>query len=205
MSNSTEWFEPLYARANRDASAVPWAGMEPMPQLVSWLDQLDGGVDGLTALVVGCGLGDDAAELARRGAIVTAFDVSATAVQWARERFGELGIDFVVADLFDLPAGWARSFDVVVEVRTIQSLPPSVRAPASAAVGRCVGPQGLLVVVALLATSQAAREAAGGPPWPLAPAELADFRVDGLDRLELAHPRDSGAAMDVVATFARSA
>lgn len=199
----TGWFEPLYDRAAGDPGAVPWASAAPHPQLGPWLDAIEGGVAGLRALVVGCGLGDDAGELARRGARVTAFDVAPTAVEWARARVGGPGVEVVVADLFDLPHAWERAFDLVVEVRTIQSLPPGQRADAAAAVGRALAPGGLLLVVALVATSEAERIAAGGPPWPLAPAELADFRADGLDRVDLAHPPHARGLMEVVATFTR--
>ena len=80
------WFEGLYANANWDGSAVPWANLKPSPDLVDWLDRqrLDG--QGQKALVIGCGLGDDAEELARRGFEVTAFDISPTAIEWCRRR-----------------------------------------------------------------------------------------------------------------------
>src|SRR5687767_2842505 len=82
------WFEPLYAGANDDPGAVPWADMRPNPNLVDWLDAHSLPLSpGRAALVVGCGLGDDAEELARRGFRVTAFDISATAIGWCRRRF----------------------------------------------------------------------------------------------------------------------
>ena len=49
------WFEELYKDANRDSEDVPWARMEPHPQLVEWIanrPEING-----KALVVGCGLG----------------------------------------------------------------------------------------------------------------------------------------------------
>ena len=55
------WFEELYAQVESSGrSVVPWADLEANPNLVAWLDreQLDGA--GKSALVVGCGLGDDA-------------------------------------------------------------------------------------------------------------------------------------------------
>jgi len=42
---------------------VPWAALEPRPALLEWLDR-DPPVHGAAALVVACGLGDDAEELA---------------------------------------------------------------------------------------------------------------------------------------------
>src|SRR5687768_9193611 len=75
------WCEALYAGALDDVSAIPWADLRPNPNVVGWLDAR-GGPGGRKALVVGCGLGDDAEELARRGFEVTAFDIAPTAVRW---------------------------------------------------------------------------------------------------------------------------
>ena len=68
-------------------SAVPWADLKPNPNLIEWLDREAIRGDGRTALVVGCGLGDDAELLAARGFRVTAFDVAPSAVAWCRRRF----------------------------------------------------------------------------------------------------------------------
>lgn len=87
-------FEEIYARAGDDLTSVPWARFAPHPLLVMWLDSAGSpglpasrSFAGCEALVVGCGLGDDAEELARRGYAVTAFDVSPTAITRCRERF----------------------------------------------------------------------------------------------------------------------
>ncbi len=198
------WFDRLYAAADGDASAIPWAGLAPHPALAAWLDTAD--LDGVDAVVVGCGLGDDAAELARRGARVTAFDISPHAVRWAKERFGAEGVDWRVADLLDLPGDWRGAFGLVVDVRTVQSLPLDVRAAAMSGVASLVGEGGWLVACLHLATSAEAQAAFGGPPWPLAPSELADWAAAGLERIELAHPPHVDPAaeiMDVRTVWAR--
>jgi len=65
--------EEIYARAGDDLSSVPWARLAPHPLLMLWLDSPDWPgdcparhADGGEALVIGCGLGDEAEELARR-------------------------------------------------------------------------------------------------------------------------------------------
>ena len=204
--DATGWFEPLYERADRDASQVPWAREAPSPLLLSWLDQPGLDVTGSDALVVGCGLGDDAAELARRGCRVTAFDVSATAVGWARERFDGLDVDWRVADLLELPDDLVASAGLVVEVRTVQSLPEEVRGDAMAAIASTVAPGGLLVHAGLVATSPRAAHEWSGPPWALSPDELVAYERAGLERLSLAHEPDvDGPAMEVVLTMQRPA
>src|ERR1700760_3435704 len=120
-------FEEMYAAVGEDLAALPWASLKPFPLLVEWLDRAGAGASG-AALVVGTGLGDDAEELARRGFAVTAFDLSPTAIERARERFPDSAVDYRVADLLDLPAGCRERFDLVVEIRTLQSLPITDRA-----------------------------------------------------------------------------
>ena len=43
----------------------------------------------------GCGMGDDAIELERLGFVVTAFDVSHTAIKLCKERFPQSKVSFV--------------------------------------------------------------------------------------------------------------
>lgn len=67
----TGWFEALYAQADGDAGVISWADLEPNPNLVEWLTRRSPAGTEMRALKVGCGLGDDAEELARRGFEVT--------------------------------------------------------------------------------------------------------------------------------------
>jgi hypothetical protein len=59
-------FEDLYAGVGDDLTEIPWAGLQPHPLLLSWLEEYPA-VPGQRALVIACGLGDDAEELRRRG------------------------------------------------------------------------------------------------------------------------------------------
>src|ERR1700733_6093309 len=107
-----EPFEAIYARAGLDLASIPWAGLAPNPDLVDWLASQPGGEErgpdpggGVPALGVGCGRGGDARGFARRGYVVTAFDISPTAIEKCRERFPTSTVDYLVADLIDLPDG----------------------------------------------------------------------------------------------------
>lgn len=183
------WFEALYRGASGDAAAIPWADLAPHPAIVRWLDAA-GPLAGRRAIVVGCGLGDDAVEVARRGAVTTAFDLSDTAVAWCRRRFPDAPVAWTTADLLATPAAWRRAFDLVVEVFTIQSMPPALRERAIAAVADLLAPGGRLVVVA---RTRGEDEAAQGPPWPLTPRELEGFTRAGLTRAGVETWQDAAA------------
>jgi SAM-dependent methyltransferase len=181
------WFEPAYAAAGRRSGLLPWHVDGPHPYLVDWLDEPVAAPPGPRTIVVGCGLGDDAAHLAGRGCAVTAFDVAPTAVRRARRRHRRAEVDWHVADLLTPPEEWRGAFDLVVEVHTVPWLPGVVRDAAMQAIGSLAGPGGVVLVVTLLAADSGVADAASGPPWPQAPAELAAYRAAGLERVALEH------------------
>jgi SAM-dependent methyltransferase len=170
-------FEQVYAAAGKGLGAVPWVKLEPLPALVGWLDGEKPGGGG-SALVIGCGYGDDAEELSARGFEVSAFDVSPTAVEQAKERFPQSSVDYRSADLFNLPVEWGDRFDLVVEIRTLQAIPISERAAGPTAIAATVAPGGRLWVSIL---GREAHMPGGRRPWPLVPEELAEFEAAGLN------------------------
>lgn len=172
------WFDELYRQAADDPAAVPWADLEVNPNLSAWLETQPLAELGKRALVVGCGLGDDAEELAACGLQVTAFDVSDTAITWCRKRFPSSAVDYVAADLLALPEAWRRAFTFVFEAYTLQVLPPELRASAVAALAECVAPGGTLLVVA---RGRDPEDDPGSMPWPLLRTELNGFRAAGLE------------------------
>jgi SAM-dependent methyltransferase len=172
----TAWFERLYAEAKTGGAVVPWADRVPNPHVVAWLEGRTWPA-GARALDVGCGLGDTACELARRGLRVIAFDVSPTAVADARARFDGTAIEFVVADLLAPPPAWHRAFDLVVEVYTLQVLPADARAAAVARLRTVVAPGGTLLVVA---RGRDDGEHPGAMPWPLTRHEVEAMGGDEL-------------------------
>lgn len=175
-------FESMYVQAGTDFAAIPWAELAPNPRLLRWLER-DPPRAGKRGLVIGCGLGDDAQELARRGLEVTAFDVSPTAIRRCHERFPDSDVDYRVADVFDPPPDWARAFDVVVEIRTLQSLEPGTREAAARSIAGLVAPDGRLLVVCF---APEAGQPVSTRPWPVSRAELAAFTHAGLGELSFA-------------------
>ena len=98
---------------------------------------------------MGCGLGDNAEALGQLGYEVTAFDLSPTAVEWARKRFAGSPVTYVAADLFDAPADWAGAFDFVHETYTLQALMPGtgLRQRAARCLAGFLKPGGRLLVI----------------------------------------------------------
>jgi SAM-dependent methyltransferase len=195
----TAWFERLYADAARGQATVPWDRRAPHPLLVEWIEQHPAS-SAYRTLVVGSGLGDDAAFLAAQGYRVIAFDISKSAIESARRRFPTSPIDFRVADLMNPPAEWRQRFDLVVETYTTQSLPVRLRPTVARHVGRFVAPEGKLLVLAV------ARGVAGpldGPPWPLSRADIDSFAVEGLEVASLELVREPPGMRHWRAVFTR--
>ncbi|TDV47111.1 class I SAM-dependent methyltransferase [Actinophytocola oryzae] len=179
---SRDEFDDLYASVGHDLDQVPWARLAPNATLVDWLDRRTI-MPGSRALVVACGLGDDAEELAGRGCAVTAFDLSATAIGWCHRRFPASSVTYQTADLLRLPPEWARRYDLVVEINTIQSLPLELRDEAVRAIAGTIAEGGALFVRCF---GRAPDEPADSRPWPVSRAELAVFEQEGLREAEFA-------------------
>lgn len=190
-------FEAVYSRVGSNLRSVPWALLEPHPSFVEWLDR-GGAPAGGTALVVGCGLGDDAEEAARRGFQVTAFDVAPSAVRLARRRFKKSTVSYEVADLFAPPERWRELFDLVVEVRTLQFLPRPSRAAAIASIAACVRRGGVVFVRGMLGRRGGAT-GRGWRPLPLLRSELASFAESGLVEREFRELPEEGGFIAVYA------
>ncbi len=172
----TGWFEQLYREAESGQSAIPWADRQPNPNLVAFWRQHPIAAAGRAALKVGCGLGDDAEQLAAWGFRTTAFDVSASAIRACRTRFPDSPVDYSVADLFQAPAEWTGRFDFVLESYTLQVLPPP-RSEAIQRIASFVKPGGSLL---LIARARQEHEPEGQMPWPLTRRELLAFTESGL-------------------------
>jgi len=187
--DATAWFERVYAAAEAGETEVPWDRAAPNRLLVQWA--IDGRLagNGRRAVVVGCGLGDDAEFMAGLGFATSAFDISATAVRAARRRYPDSLVSYSAADLLSLPAAWLESFDLVVESMTLQALPDPPRAAAIASVGRLVAPGGTLIVIA---RAREPGDPDDGPPWALTHAEIDALAGPGLRPVRIEDLRDPG-------------
>ena len=178
--DSIGWFEALYKEAAGNTDVVPWADLEPNKFFKTWAEETGLTGNGKKALVVGCGLGDDAKYLNDLGFKVTAFDISPSAIEWAKRLYGDSDIQFEVADLFQPYRGWLNGFDFVLEVYTIQPLPMEMRPGVIDAIAAFVAEGGRLLVVTR------GREDDEEPvelPWPLSRRDLNRFEENGLKQI----------------------
>mgnify|MGYP001329853014 CR=1 FL=1 len=179
--DATGWFDALYREAAGRHERIPWADLEPNKFLRRFAEKTGLKGEGRSALVVGCGLGDDARYLYDLGFRVTAFDISPAAVEWARRLHRETDIEFFVADLFDAPEQWRQAFDFVLEVYTIQPLPLEMRPQVIDAISKFVrSPGGRLLVVT---RGRSDDEEPLELPWPLSRRDLSRFEKNGLKEI----------------------
>ena len=184
------WFEVLYESANGDSQQVPWARLATHPYLQDWLahhasstnssDTPTVATTSPSALVIGCGLGDDAEALQAAGFQVSAFDISPTAIAWCRQRFPDSAVNYFLGDLFALDPSLNQAFDLVFESRNIQALPLSVRSQVIKSIGQLVAVGGTLLVITRVRDTEAQPD---GPPWALSEKELAQFEELGLQEI----------------------
>jgi SAM-dependent methyltransferase len=153
---------------------VPWADLAPNPHLLP----LDGG--GKRALKIGCGLGDDAEQLAAWGFDVVAFDISPTAISLCRKRFPFSRVEYSVANLLAPPRSWTAAFDFVLDSYTLQVLPPKLRPKAIQHIVSFIAPSGSLLVIA---RGREKSDPPGEMPWPLTQTEVGLFEATGLTRV----------------------
>ena len=142
----TAWFDSIYIDAQGDHRAVFWADLEPSAYLLKWLKKHILKSTQAKAIVIGCGVGDDAEALSQSGYEVTAFDISAEAIRLCKKRYPDSAVNYLVADLFDYPSQWADNFELVYECNTIQVLPGKYRVQARDAMVSLLASDGYILV-----------------------------------------------------------
>ncbi len=174
-----EWlahFDSIYREAAGDAGRIPWAHRQPCPSFIAWLNAEAPSLVrcGARTAVVGCGLGEDALALRQRGYDVTAFDACPEAVRWAKALHPDDADIFVQADVLDLPGRLRGRFELVVEVHTLQALPPMYRPELARGMAELLTHrgQGLIVAVSRGRDESVPLYELAGPPFPLTGEEL---------------------------------
>jgi len=181
------WFDEVYKQAAGSTDSIPWADLESNRFFKAWAEEKELRGNGRKALVVGCGLGDDAKYLDDLGFDVTAFDISPNAIEWARKLHAESDIRFEVGDIFQPFRGWLGAFEFVLEIYTIQPLPMELRSRAIESVASLVAKGGELVVVC---RGRDDGEEVGQLPYPLSKEDLNGFENAGLEEIEFREVTD---------------
>jgi len=194
-----EVMQDMWNNRYRESETV--FGHEANQFLVEAVEQLEGG----TALDLGCGQGRNALWLAESGFAVTGLDLSPVAIDQARARASELGLDatFESVDLLSWePDG--QEWDLVVLAYI--HLPEQMRRAVHTAAQRAVAPGGRIVVIAHHLDNLG--EGTGGPQrpdWLFTEEQLADD-FSGLDIVRnerVVRATDHGDAFDVVCVAVR--
>ncbi|MDJ0578201.1 MAG: class I SAM-dependent methyltransferase [Xenococcaceae cyanobacterium MO_234.B1] len=183
QNDPTGWFEALYSQVQGDTSQIPWADLTVNPNLSEWLEnnQIQGKAK--KALVVGCGLGDDAEALSQKGFAVTGFDISPSAIAWCQQRFPNSQVNYIVSDALKLEQSWQQSWDFILESYTLQSLPSSVRKQVMETIVGYLAPGGTLLIICL--GRNQSEDEGKYPPYPLTQEELDFIEELGLKKLAL--------------------
>jgi ubiquinone/menaquinone biosynthesis C-methylase UbiE len=179
--------------------------MEAHPAFCEWLNKNQLQRNGKTALVVGCGMGDDAIKLEKLGFEVTAFDVSNAAIKLCKERFPNSKVKFVQADLLKSQPQWNEKFDFVLEIFTIQALPPKYEKELIKNISNFVSKNGQLLVIAEVSSKKRSFES--GPPWVLNTQHIDIFELYGLkatDKFIQKNDSNFGDMGTFVTTFRRA-
>jgi SAM-dependent methyltransferase len=163
-----------------DLPSIPWDIAAPQPVVIE--AERAGRFPG-AVLDVGCGLGENAIHLAARGHDVTGVDAAPSAVEQARERARERGVDvrFAVADATSL-AGFEGRFDSVLDGACYHCLDEDARHAYAAALHRATRRDALLTLFCFptgssgLAAAMGISEANLRTTWGKAGWEITDLR-----------------------------
>lgn len=116
-------WEAIYSSRSRQLlGPLQWESENPVGALVELFDRPD--FEPRTVLELGCGDGVNAVFMASRGCQVTAVDVSPTALDMARERQRETGVDvdWVEGDVFELDSP-REPYDLVFDRGLLHHVP----------------------------------------------------------------------------------
>lgn len=175
--NPTGWFDSIYTDARGNFENVFWADLKVHPYLRIWLDSETQISTKKKAIVIGCGVGDDAEAIGHAGYEVTAFDISPEAIKLCKKRYPDTKVRYLVADLFNYPKDWHENFDLVYECNTIQVLPGKYRIQARDAMISLLSNQAYILV--------SCRSREKNKQEDAIPLPLDKYEIDGFIRCDL--------------------
>jgi SAM-dependent methyltransferase len=147
------------------ANESGWNLGEPAVALKSLLPKLK--LPASRIIVIGGGEGHDAALFAQQGHHVTLVDISCEAINRAKKNYGHLtNLNFLEADLFDLPVDMYGQFDLVFEHTCYCAVNPSLRPELVRQWRRLLDETGFLLGV-FFAMPKRSGPPFGGSEWEL--------------------------------------
>lgn len=165
------WFEEVYQKGKSEGLEIHWVSPETNPLVKEGCENQNLNGEDKKALVIGCGLGEDAEYLSRLGFSVDAFDFSPTAIQWCKEIYPQSQVNYFIADLLNLPKN-IHSYDFVLEIYTLQTLPEEQKAEAILLLPNLVVSKGRILLICRI---RDANEITEGVPFPLTLEELSSL------------------------------
>lgn len=133
---------------------APWERRDVERTWPSLLAGADGEMPAGRALDIGCGTGRDAVYLARRGWRVTGVDFTEPALQKARQRAQDQGVDvqWVQGDVANLAElGLEPGYTLIYDMGCLHGLPDAARQSAMRAIGDLAAPRAVLLIAAFKA------------------------------------------------------
>ncbi len=160
VEDSNFWTEIYHAEGNPG-----WNIGDAAPALKDMLPRLK--LAKSKIVILGCGEGHDAAYFAQHGHLVTAVDFSEEAISRAQKNYGHIeNLNFIQADVFDLPKDWDQQFDIVFEHTCYCAINPSLRQELVKVWTRLLHHQGYLMGI-FFAMEKRKGPPFGGSEWEL--------------------------------------
>jgi methyl halide transferase len=159
----TDWDE-LYRRRE-----TPWEKGKPHPALIDFLAE-NGPLRG-EIFVPGCGSGQDVRALSSTENHVLGVDLATRAMAKATARPRIANEEYLLVDLFKLPAKFDHQFDWVFEHTCFCAIDPSQRKAYVDTVVRLLKPDGALLAIFFINPDHDEE----GPPYRVGTSELAEF------------------------------
>jgi SAM-dependent methyltransferase len=158
-----DWDE-LYYRGE-----TPWEKGEPHPALLDFLAE-NGSLTG-EIFVPGCGSGHDVRAFSTKANHVVGVDIATRAIAKAQARLPIANEEYLLADLFELPAEFDHRFDWVFEHTCFCALDPATRRQYVDTIVRLLKPSGRLLAIFFINPDHDQE----GPPYRVSPVELEEF------------------------------
>lgn len=138
-----------------------WGGFERISNLHQTMEERFFSFENLPrqgrVLEIGCGAGQNSIELAKRGYQVVGIDFSPMAVEWAQRNAEHENcvVEFKVADVSDLSAFPADSFDLVFDGNCLHCLSGDIRTSALSEIHRVLKPGAIFFVSSMISDEEA--------------------------------------------------